>query len=420
MFKMKKLSYSVACLFVLTGCTTYSFQNKPLSHQDFEVKPVTRVTHANENPRTMYVLGRYYQGKVNYAKAIDAYQKALEINPNYVEVHNNLGIIYTTQGNHELAYQHFQQALALSPQESYLHNNQGYAYLIQGRDADAANSLRQALRFDVDNNRARTNLAIAFDRLGLHDEAQMLRLVRNSHQEHEAVYNKEHHHMNDQQIVKYQHQEATIDLLASSTDSTDNNKKSESRLHQVAPGVWNYQSYPNDPNITLLTDRAQKQEFALNEISPGIWKFRAAPQDPIISALATEINKAINHTQNLPHEITLTNIANVHIEISNGNGVNGMAKNISGYFQAKGFNKPRLTNHQDFHKSQTEILYRPAQAELANQINRFMPSQAKITESSNLRHDIQLKIIVGRDYIQQASFFKSNQVAAAHSTQKEN
>lgn len=401
MFKLKRLTYAMGCVFVLNGCAT-PFQSKSVSANDFEIKPVTRINHAEGGPRIMYMLGRYYQGKVNYGKAIEAYQKALEKNPEYVEVHNGLGVIYSIQGKHELALQHFQKALQIAPEETYLHNNLGFAYLLQGRESDAAESLRQALRFDPANQRARSNLAVTFDRLGLHDEAEMLRLATTDKIEQQVAAVVDDHNsfenLNDSSVQK-----VVSDELLSTTEIY-----AEAKLIQVAPNVWNYISLPQDQNIAILSKEMQKANSKLEQISSTVWKFKASPQDPIVAFLANEIQKETKQVQIVkdqePVPVALVS-DNVRIEISNGNGVNGMAKNVSKFLELKGLNKLRLTNYGTFHKSRTEILYQPGNYDLARKISQLMPDQMELTESFSLRSDIKIKIILGRDYSNQKSFF---------------
>ena len=168
MFRIKQLSWAVGCTLALNGC---AFLQKDTSLADIEIKPVMNIRHANGSPKIMYLLGRYYQGKIDYQKAITSYEKALEKKPDYVEVHNGLGVIYSIQGRHELSLQHFLKAIEISPKETYLYNNLGYAYLIQGNETEAVRSLEQALLLDPKNERARLNLATVHERIGLNNKA---------------------------------------------------------------------------------------------------------------------------------------------------------------------------------------------------------------------------------------------------------
>lgn len=51
----------------------------------------------------------------NYEKALEAYNKALEKNPEYVEVYCNIGVIYKNLGNTHKAVEFYENALKLAP-----------------------------------------------------------------------------------------------------------------------------------------------------------------------------------------------------------------------------------------------------------------------------------------------------------------
>ena len=48
-------------------------------------------------------MGNVYKKQGNYEKAIEFYQKAIDINPRKDEAFNNLGNIYVNKGNYEKA-----------------------------------------------------------------------------------------------------------------------------------------------------------------------------------------------------------------------------------------------------------------------------------------------------------------------------
>lgn len=355
MFKVKKLTWVLGCTLALSGCASY-YKNDSLA--DIDIKPVMIVNHANGSPKIMYLLGRYYQGKIDYKKAIAAYEKALAANPDYVAVHNGLGVIYSIQGRHELALQHFQKAISLEPMATYLHNNIGYAYLTQGRETDAAASLRQALQIDPKNKQARTNLAVTFERVGLHDEAALLMLAAPGSKTIEpsaeiattALRNTMPVHVADVTVAESPAQNQT-----------------GTKLMQVAPNIYEYISAQHDPLLAILTDQGS-----------------VAQED-------TSINNKM-----------------VRIEVSNGNGVTGMAREVSDFFQKNGFVKARLTNHQTFRQPHTAIYYQSGNHEQAKLINQMLPSQVRVIENSELRGDIQVKILLGQDFSRKTAYFNKN------------
>ena len=62
-----------------------------------------------------FVQGKQALEAKEYATAIPALKKALEIDKNNPDVHNYLGYAYRNTGDYDNAFKHYQQALALSP-----------------------------------------------------------------------------------------------------------------------------------------------------------------------------------------------------------------------------------------------------------------------------------------------------------------
>ena len=352
MFKVKKITWILGCTLALSGCASY-YKNDSLA--DMVIKPIMRVQHSSGSPRILYLLGRYHQGKINYKKAIAAYDKALTADPDYVEVHNGLGVIYSVQGKHELAVRHFQKAINLAPEETYLHNNLGYAYLTQGRETEAAESLQLALQIDPENKQARSNLAITFERADLHDNAAILRLAAPPETTKSAV-----------KIAASSRGATMVAVTKVAIDEKHAQDEASAELIQVTPNVYEYKSINRDPLLAVLSEQT-----------------------------------SVLHKD-------------VRIEVSNGNGVTGMARNVYDFFQANGFAKARLTNHKTFTQSQTAVYYQSGNYEQANKINQMLPKQVNVVEDRNLRSDIHVKILLGKDISHQVAHFnKQDRVKVA-------
>lgn len=161
-FRMKILAVSCG-LALAGGCALLDRASQPQR----AVVPVSNVTHSAAVTDANYQIGRSYQGRIQYDAAIAAYRKSLEANPGNAEAHNALGVIYANQGKHEQAIIELKAALALAPTAAHIHNNLGYAYLLQGRNADALAALNVASGLDPNNERARENIKIAQQRLGV-------------------------------------------------------------------------------------------------------------------------------------------------------------------------------------------------------------------------------------------------------------
>ncbi len=87
----------------------------------------------------------------------------------------------------------------------------------------------------------------------------------------------------------------------------------------------------------------------------------------------------------------------IRIEVSNGSGIAGMAREVSNFLRENGLPQARLTDRQPFRQLQTEIHYRRGSYKLAEQIGQMMPKQILVKEGYNLRKDIQVRILLGAD-----------------------
>ena len=89
--------------------------------------------------------------------------------------------------------------------------------------------------------------------------------------------------------------------------------------------------------------------------------------------------------------------ARARLEISNGNGVGGMARSTSRQLQSEGYARPRLTNAPNFRLRTTEIQYRPGFEPQARALQGLLRQGVPIAESSRLRHDVQVRLTLGKD-----------------------
>jgi tetratricopeptide (TPR) repeat protein len=108
-------------------------------------------------------------GKRN--EAIEHYQQALRIRPNYAEADNNLGLALMQLGRNAEAIGHFEHAVQVSPDFDEPYNNLGLALSNAGRQAEAIEVYKVALEKRLDDPVALNNLGIALAMAGRPAEA---------------------------------------------------------------------------------------------------------------------------------------------------------------------------------------------------------------------------------------------------------
>ena len=108
---------------------------------------------------------------VSPTRAMDAYRRALRIDPGHEESHLNLGRMLHEDGKLEEAEAHYRQALAAAPESPTAAFNLGVVSEDLGRTAEAKAAYRRALDHDRALAAAHFNLARLLEREGRQQEA---------------------------------------------------------------------------------------------------------------------------------------------------------------------------------------------------------------------------------------------------------
>lgn len=156
---LRQLLSLAVCFLFLVGCATQPTNNL-LTQSD---TPGAKKQNGADMVK-LYLQGKKYQENAQYADAVLAYEAILAKDPDFVEAHNGLGVIYSVQEKFELALQHLQTAVKLAPFATHLHNNLGYTYFLLGQDEKAIKAFEQSLYLDPDNERAQFNLSVAYQK----------------------------------------------------------------------------------------------------------------------------------------------------------------------------------------------------------------------------------------------------------------
>jgi tetratricopeptide (TPR) repeat protein len=91
-------------------------------------------------------------------EAMDQFEEALRIDPNYAGARNNLGLALLNTGRMSQAMEQFERTLRIKPDYAEAYCNLGNALLQAGRLPEAKEQYLQALKINPDNAEAHTNL----------------------------------------------------------------------------------------------------------------------------------------------------------------------------------------------------------------------------------------------------------------------
>lgn len=130
----------------------------------------------DQNPKEVKAyleLGYFYQKSLNPIAA-SYYQNALNVDPENVEIHYNLGKLYQDLGQFQEAEQEYQTAIKIDDKHVPSLNNLGYMYLDEpfNKYEKAAELFTQAIKANPDFVYSVCNRGVAYEYLGQYDKAR--------------------------------------------------------------------------------------------------------------------------------------------------------------------------------------------------------------------------------------------------------
>jgi len=159
---------------------------------DGEIALFERTTYFEKKIGRVYsLMGKAYYFGGHVDKSVASYQKALNILNGYLqkikdqraikfysalikEVYFDLAHCYVSKGNFSKALEQYSMASIIDPNDLQIQNNMGSIYLQQGRAREAAPYFRKTILKDPKNVMAINNLAICHIQEGKFDEAESL------------------------------------------------------------------------------------------------------------------------------------------------------------------------------------------------------------------------------------------------------
>ncbi len=117
------------------------------------------------------LLGLAHAGQGRFEDAIESYNQALEINPDFAPAHNNLAVALKNLGRFEEAVTCFRRATETDPDLAEAHSNLGNTLSTIGNPTEGAACCRQALKINPGLAEAHGNLGNALRKLGQQEEA---------------------------------------------------------------------------------------------------------------------------------------------------------------------------------------------------------------------------------------------------------
>lgn len=412
MFTLRPITIALgACL--LQACAA------PPTQKELAMQPVLRVRHsADQTAATYYQLGKYHQERGNVDLARAAYAYSVELDGRQLEARNALAAIHAQQGRLEDAKVLLLQLVAEYPGVAHPYNNLGYVHYLQGNYDAAVATLQRALVLDSENPRTRNNL-----------QAAKVELAK----------------LGERPAVARAPAPATIDTQAvppgEATATITENRKDEMTVTATAVSAPAPAPVPVPvPAPAAAVQRPAElavspapaprmQELAVAippsvpqarmevvQVVPNVFELRPKPAVAAVAAVVPVIadrqpEKAVVGAATLvpvpvsvpalattsPPSVAATKMSRV--EVSNGNGITGMAKRIKGVLGRYGIAVSRLTNDRPFKQLDTKIQYRAGYEQAAESLKLALRGHAVVVPVNSLSGNTDVRLVLGKDAV---------------------
>lgn len=122
---------------IRAGDKKHSSCNNEIKELEKAMGAVMQNRNSINKALTFYPLAYYNRGVAYYNKrqddkAVEDYNKAIELDPNYANAYNNRGLIYYNKGEYDMAIEDFNKAIKLNLTFALAWNNRGNAYTKKG------------------------------------------------------------------------------------------------------------------------------------------------------------------------------------------------------------------------------------------------------------------------------------------------
>lgn len=427
-------------LFSLTSCSSQvnlmnrgPFSDPPVMkgvHQSRVAQFVSQLRPRPGNPDSHYLLGNYYQERGEHSKAVEEFQKVILIDPRNVRAHNGLGISYDSLKDYPRAVASYKKALELDPGLDYVLNNLGYSYLLQDKAEEAFPLLRKAIALNGREGKFHNNLGLAYAAKGDLDQALAeFKLAGDDSKAHFNIAQFYHRH-GLYPVAQFHYSQAlrldpsfthartaiqAIDSLAGIFQTAEGKKQEailEAKFSEKSPAQEDHAApalpEPSRPEQDVIRSLFPESEPVLLSAAEDV-RLVQAPADSRLKLAESKpfpspgwraepsFQRFLSPGTQKPAPFLLKKTG---IEISNGNGVNGMARRISRQLEGNGIPVRRITNAEHFNHRRSRIYYQNGYEEVAVQVAGQIPGLQKLEGRKKFdRPSINVKVILGRDLV---------------------
>ena len=138
---------------------------------DHYVYLVRSTTELKESAVNYFNIAYSFGRKGDHVKAIEYFDKAIELNPTYEKAWYNKGFGLGELGRHEEAIECFDKAIKINPNYEKAWNNKGFGLGELGRHEEAIECFDKVVKINSNYEEAWNNKGFVLNKLGRHEEA---------------------------------------------------------------------------------------------------------------------------------------------------------------------------------------------------------------------------------------------------------
>ena len=357
-----------------SGCTSMDKPGEPL-----HMESVVSIRHGAPAAQSYYQLGRYYQGQHRREQAEEAYLKAVAIDDRHIDSLNALGSLYAERGELERAAQMFERVVAMAPNVAYLYNNLGFACYLLGRLDEAYAAVYKALSLDETLARSWANLEQI---VSASSNADLIAAVKSRRFVDLPAALKAAGDVQTAELRPLDTPQAAMPTLTAKADDSTQMPDQDIKLVDTV-GSTEGGLVPSAGNGTTVM--ASESTAATSEDRGNVLNEEAISmiQGKLVCPLPTSPGDSAFPVARL--------------EISNGNGVTGFARNVSAQLKKDRLPVTRVTNFGSFKLNNTVIEYQPGYEVATCALTARIGVTASMIAATKARPNSDIRIVLGKD-----------------------
>lgn len=277
-----------------------------------------------------------------------------------------LGRAFQGQAHYEDAAEAYQKALAADPRHIEARNALAVVYAVQGLSDKAELEFKTAIAAAPGHSHLHNNLGYFYLQLGRTDQAiAAFREGQRLDPENVRV-------LNNLALAEQRAGKPTIAPLLPATVSA----KAVARANEAVATTKAPRPEALVPTLQMVA------------VAPNVWQLRS---------LLPSIPGEQLATPGTPSPPARRNSSRVRIEVSNGNGVAGLARRVGSYLRVRGYASPRLTNQKPFKQAKSEIQYVAGLEAAARELGSALAIPVRLVVP-RINRKIQVRVVLGKGF----------------------